>query len=43
MNVYQNIAYALKSRKISEEIDKKVKEIIDIVELNEHIYKSQST
>ena len=40
MNVYQNIAYALKSRKISaEEIDKKVKEIIDIVELNEHIYK----
>ena len=40
MNVYQNIAYALKSRKLSkEEIDKKVKEIIDIVELNEHVNK----
>ena len=40
MNVYQNIAYALKSKKLSnEEIDGKVKEIIDIVGLNEHIYK----
>ena len=40
MNVYQNIAYALKSKKLSnEEIDSKVKEIIDIVGLNEHIYK----
>lgn len=40
MNVYQNIAYALKSRKLSkEEIDRKVKEIIDIVELNEHVNK----
>ena len=40
MNVDQNIAYALKSKKLSnEEIDSKVKEIIDIVGLNEHIYK----
>ena len=40
MNVYQNIAYALKSRKLpNEEIDKKVREIIDIVELNEHVNK----
>lgn len=40
MNVYQNIAYALKNRKLpKDEIDKKVKEIIDVVDLNEHIYK----
>ena len=40
MNIYQNIAYALKSRKLSDdEIDKRVKEIIDIVDLSEHIYK----
>ena len=40
MNVYQNVAYALKSKKLSnEEIDSKVKDIIDIVGLNEHIYK----
>ncbi|MCR5457993.1 MAG: ABC transporter ATP-binding protein [Clostridiales bacterium] len=40
MNVYQNIAYALKSRKLpNEEIDEKVREIIDIVELNEHVNK----
>lgn len=40
MNVYQNIAYALKSRKMSkDEIDARVKEIIDIVGLNEHVNK----
>ena len=40
MNVYQNIAYALKSRKMPrEEIDKKVKEILDIVGLDEHVNK----
>ena len=40
MNVYENIAYALKARKISkEEIDNKVREIIEIVGLNEHVYK----
>lgn len=40
MNVYQNIAYALKARKLDkEEIDKKVKEIVDVVGLSEHIYK----
>ena len=40
MNVYQNIAYALKNRKLSkEEIDKNVKDIIDVVDLNDHIYK----
>lgn len=40
MNVYQNIAYALKNKKISkEEIDKRVRQIIDIVDLNDHIYK----
>lgn len=40
MNVYQNIAYALKARKLDkEEIDKKVKGIIDVVGLSEHIYK----
>lgn len=40
MNVYQNIAYALQNRKLpKEEIDKKVREIIDIVELGEHVNK----
>lgn len=40
MNVYENIAYALKARKVSkDEIDKKVRNIIDVVGLNEHIYK----
>lgn len=40
MNVYDNIAYALKARKMpKEEIDKKVKEIIEIVSLEGHIYK----
>lgn len=40
MDVYGNIAYALKSRKMkADEIDTKVREIIDIVGLNEHIYK----
>ena len=40
MNVYQNIAYALQNRKLpKEEIDKKVREIIDRVELGEHVNK----
>ncbi|MCR5732559.1 MAG: ABC transporter ATP-binding protein [Sphaerochaetaceae bacterium] len=40
MNVYDNIAYALKERKFSkEEIDRKVKEIVQVVGLEEHIYK----
>ncbi len=40
MSVYQNIAYALKVRKFTkEEIDKKVKNIISMVGLSEHIYK----
>lgn len=40
MDVYHNISYALQSRKMGkEEIDKKVMEIIDIVGLQEHIYK----
>lgn len=40
MDVYHNIAYALQSRKMGkEEIDKKVREIIEIVGLEEHIYK----
>ncbi len=40
MNVYENIAYALRARKLSkEEIDKRVKEIVDVVGLGEHIYK----
>ena len=40
MNVYQNISYAIKSRKIpAAEIDKRVKDIIDVVDLSEHIYK----
>lgn len=40
MDVYHNISYALRSRHLSnEEIDKKVKDIIDAVDLKEHIYK----
>ena len=40
MNVYENIAYALEARKLSkEEIDVKVKEIVETVGLTEHIYK----
>ncbi len=40
MDVYHNISYALQSRKMNkEEIDKKVKDIIKTVELDEHIYK----
>ncbi len=40
MNVYENIAYALKARKLSkDEIDKRVKEIVEVVGLGEHIYK----
>lgn len=40
MNVYENIAYALKERKFSkEEIDRKVKDIVEVVGLEEHIYK----
>ncbi len=40
MNVYDNIAYALKCKKLSkEEIDTKVKDIIDVVGLTDHIYK----
>lgn len=40
MNVYDNIAYALVSRKMNKtEIEKKVKEVIDVVGLSEHIYK----
>lgn len=40
MNVFQNISYALKARKCpKEEIDKRVNQIIDMVGLNEHIYK----
>ncbi|MBQ3461122.1 MAG: ABC transporter ATP-binding protein [Solobacterium sp.] len=40
MDVYHNIAYALQSRKMpKEEIDKKVREIIETVGLEEHIYK----
>ncbi len=40
MNVYENIAYALEARKLSkEEIDEKVKEIVETVGLTEHIYK----
>lgn len=43
MNVYQNIAYALKVRKKSkEDIDKKVRGIIELVGLNDHIYKKPS-
>lgn len=40
MNVYENISYALEARKLSkEEIDLKVKEIVETVGLTEHIYK----
>lgn len=40
MTVFQNIAYALKTKKLpKEEIDKKVSEIINTVELTEHAYK----
>lgn len=40
MDVYHNISYALQSRKMKkEEIDKKVREIIETVGLEEHIYK----
>lgn len=40
MNVYDNIAYALKCRKINnDEIKDRVKKIVDVVGLNDHIYK----
>lgn len=40
MDVYHNISYALQSKGLSkEEIDKKVREIIETVGLEEHIYK----
>ena len=40
MDVYHNISYALQSRKVPrEETDRKVKEMIGIVGLEEHIYK----
>ena len=40
MDVYHNISYALQAKHLAkEEIDKKVKEIIEIVGLEEHIYK----
>ena len=40
MDVYHNISYALSSRKLSrEDIDRKVKEIVETVGLEEHIYK----
>lgn len=40
MTVYENIAYALKCKKLSkEEIEKKVTEIIEMVELTEHAFK----
>lgn len=40
MDVYHNVSYALEERKLPKaEIDKKVKEMLDIVGLNEHIYK----
>ncbi len=40
MDVYHNISYALQSKKMGkEEIDKKVREIIETVGLEEHIYK----
>ncbi len=40
MNVYDNIAYALKARKVSkDEIQKRVNDIIDTVGLKEHVYK----
>lgn len=40
MDVYHNISYALQERHIDKaEIDKKVKDIIETVEMDEHIYK----
>ena len=40
MDVYHNISYALQSRKMGkEDIDRKVREIIETVGLEEHIYK----
>ena len=40
MDVYHNISYALQSRKTEKsKIDEKVREIIEIVGLEEHIYK----
>ena len=40
MDVYHNISYALQSRRMEKsEIDRKVKEIIGTVGLEEHIYK----
>lgn len=40
MDVYHNISYALEARKLPKvEIDKRVKEIISIVGLDEHVYK----
>ncbi len=40
MNVYENIAYALKARKLpQEEIKKKVDEIIETVGLQDHVFK----
>ena len=40
MDVYHNISYALQSRKMGkDEIDRKVKEIVETVGLEEHIYK----
>lgn len=40
MTVFQNIAYALKCKKLpKEEIEKKVKDIIETVELTEHAFK----
>ena len=40
MDVYHNISYALQNRKLDkEEIDRKVKDIVETVDLGEHIYK----
>ena len=40
MDVYHNISYALQAKKLGrQEIDRKVREIIDTVGLEEHIYK----
>lgn len=40
MDVYHNISYALQSRKLSrDEIDRRVKEIVETVDLGEHIFK----
>lgn len=40
MDVYHNISYALEERKLPKtEIDRKVKEMIEMVGLDEHIYK----